>query len=168
MGRFKVICENFGDSKVTQDNILIRQMQLEDIVDVYAIETATQPVPWSEGIFRDCLAAGYHAWVLLREEIMLGYILAYIRSGECHILNVCVRADVQGSGYGRKLMENALNMAKQEDADLAILEVRPSNERAINLYRSLGFNEIGVRKDYYAMPDGVSREDALVLALQMG
>ena len=152
---------------MNQDPIQIRLMQLEDIVEVYAIEVETQPVPWSEGIFRDCLAAGYHAWVLLREEKVLGYILAYIRSGECHILNICVKSDVQGSGYGRKLMEHALKSAKDEDANLAILEVRPSNLRAITLYKHLGFNEIGIRKDYYAMPDGVSREDALVLALQM-
>lgn len=153
---------------MNQNNIQIRQMQLEDVVDVYAIEIATQPVPWSEGIFRDCLGAGYDAWVLLLDEKITGYILAYIRSGECHILNICVRGDVQGSGHGRRLMQHALDAAKQVEANFVILEVRPSNERAITLYRHLGFNEIGIRKDYYAMPDGETREDALVLALHLG
>lgn len=146
----------------------LRPMRLEDVPAVYAIEIIAQVVPWSEGIFRDCLQAGYSGWVVERGQGqgIEGYILYYVRVGECHILNVCVKPTVQNTGHGTLLMRQALERAKEQGADVVFLEVRPSNHPAIHIYRKLGFNEVGIRKDYYSSPDG-GREDALVFALQL-
>lgn len=148
------------------ENISLRGMSLEDVSAVYAIESTSQPVPWSEGIFRDCLLAGYNGWVLQRDDLIIGYVLTYVRSRECHILNICIKTDLRGRGYAQTLLRHALLHAKTQDADVTFLEVRPSNAPALHVYRKFGFNEVGIRKEYYANPDG-SREDALVLALDM-
>ena len=65
--------------------------------------------------------------------------------GEAHVLNVCVEPDMQGQGLGRKLLERMLTVARERHADTAYLEVRVSNERAIALYESMGFREVGHR-----------------------
>ena len=83
-----------------------------------------------------------------------------VAAGECHILNLAIHPDWQGRGLGRKLMNRLLGLARQHQADTAFLEVRESNEAALALYRSMGFNEVGLRRSYYPALGG--REDALV------
>jgi ribosomal-protein-alanine N-acetyltransferase len=145
---------------------IIRRMQLTDLPAVRTIEKAAQVVAWSEKAFRDCLAAGYDAWVLEVEGIIVAFALSYTKVGECHILNLAVAPQSQRHGYGAKILAHILEHAKQLNTDMVFLEVRVSNQAAINLYRRFNFNEIGVRKDYYPAPNG-SKEDALVLALQL-
>lgn len=146
--------------------ISINPMKAEDIDELYPIELSAQVVPWMRTTFENCVAAGYACWVMREGSAMIGYILTYVRAGECHILNFCIKPDKQRQGLGEKLLIYALNYAKQLGADTTILEVRVSNQSAIRLYHRLGFNAIGKRKDYYAKPDG-GREDALVWALDM-
>jgi ribosomal-protein-alanine N-acetyltransferase len=86
--------------------------------------------------------------------------------GEAHILNLCVAPAWQGEGLGRRLLERLLGVARQHHADTAYLEVRMSNDKAIALYESVGFREIGRRRGYY--PHQVGREDALVYAKTLG
>lgn len=146
--------------------ISIRSMSITDLDKVYDIEASNQPVPWSFGIFEDCLEAGYEAWVLEINKAIEGYILIYVKAGECHILNICVRTEHRGKGLGKKLLQHALKYARKKKADIVLLEVRPTNIKALKLYQHLGFNEIGLRKGYYAAPNG-GREDALILALDL-
>ena len=82
--------------------------------------------------------------------------------GECHLLNLCVHPDWQGRGLGRRLLLRLFAIGKANNADTAFLEVRASNRRAIALYESEGFCEIGLRRGYY--PAGDKREDAIVMA----
>jgi len=86
-------------------------------------------------------------------------------AGESHILNLTVRPESQRQGIGGTLMKHFLQLARRHGADTLMLEVRPSNCNAISLYEKLGFNEIGVRSNYYPAEDG--REDALLLALSL-
>jgi ribosomal-protein-alanine N-acetyltransferase len=85
--------------------------------------------------------------------------------GEAHIMNICVDPDIQKQGVGAKLLENMIERARKK-AEKIFLEVRPSNEAAVSLYKRRGFNEIGVRKGYYPAVDGY-REDAVMLALDL-
>jgi ribosomal-protein-alanine N-acetyltransferase len=68
-------------------------------------------------------------------------------------------------GIGVKMMNAIEGVAVQQNMPRIILEVRPSNESALQLYQSLGYEQIGSRKNYYPV-DAVNglREDALVLA----
>lgn len=133
---------------------------------VLEIEQRAYPWPWTEGMFRDSLNSGYLCHVLAGTGQLLGYTVIYVAVGECHILNICVEPDQQGKGFGRMLLRHALECAIDHGADQAFLEVRPSNGAAIRLYESMGFVQVGRRKDYY--PAGDQREDALVYQLDLG
>jgi ribosomal-protein-alanine N-acetyltransferase len=81
------------------------------------------------------------------------------------MLNLSVTENYQGKGIGKKFIQFLLNIARNKRAQIMMLEVRPSNVRAIKCYNSAGFNEIGCRKDYYPAPNG--KEDALLFAKQI-
>jgi ribosomal-protein-alanine N-acetyltransferase len=81
------------------------------------------------------------------------------------VLNVCVAPEEQHRGHGRRIVLRLLDLARWHHAERVFLEVRPSNLRAIALYESLGFNEIGRRPNYYPAKKG--REDAVVMAMEM-
>jgi ribosomal-protein-alanine N-acetyltransferase len=154
----------FPDSVDRKDLMRIRRMTLSDLPGVIAVERKSYQFPWGEDIFRDCFRARYECWVCEEQDNVLGYCIASIAVGEAHVLNVCVDPAEQGQGIGRKLLENLIETARGR-AETVFLEVRPSNTVAIALYENLGFNEIGIRKDYYPAENG--REDALMLALEL-
>lgn len=144
----------------------LRPMQAADLAIVLEIETAAYPLPWTKQIFRDCLHVGYNAWVLELDYQIVGYGLMSIVAGEAHILNLCVHPQFQRCGYGRQLLKQLLKIAKHHQVDTVFLEVRSSNQTAINLYQQLGFNQVGLRKGYYPTVQK-KREDALILALAL-
>ena len=145
-------------------------MTAVDLPEVMEVENRVYPYPWSEGIFKDCLRSGYHGFLLKQADELLGYSMISIAVGECHILNICVDKGQQGNGYGRYLLEFLLEEAKEQQAKSVFLEVRTSNKAAINLYESMGFNELGMRKAYYPAPTKNNkqlREDAHLFALEL-
>lgn len=143
----------------------IRLMRPSDLKAVARIEQAAYDYPWSQGIFRDCLLAGYHSLVIDLSGIIIGYGIMSIAAAEAHILNICVHPDLQRRGYGRHMLNALLEKAEQTEAVKVFLEVRPSNHAALELYRTSGFDQIGIRPAYYQADRG--REDAVVLALTL-
>tara|TARA_B110000091_G_scaffold166861_1_gene178470 strand:+ start:647 stop:1093 length:447 start_codon:yes stop_codon:yes gene_type:complete len=143
----------------------VRRMQLADLPDVLRNERQGYTHPWTEGIFRDCLRNGQECWLLMSSGQNVGHGILSVAAGESHLLNVCVHPDFQGHGFGRILVEHVLARARAGEASTIFLEVRPSNVAACELYDKLGFNEVGVRENYY--PSKVGREDALVLAKEL-
>ena len=143
----------------------LRPMREEDVEAVIGIERSAYPFPWTPGIFRDCLRAGYPAWVLQDGEGIYGYGVLSVAAGEAHLLNVCIDPRLQGRGHGRRLLRALMRIARGEGAQRVFLEVRPSNPQAVALYQDEGFNEIGRRPGYY--PDHGGREDAIVMALEL-
>lgn len=139
-----------------------RPMREEDLADVLDIERRSYPYPWTGMIFNDCLRAGYSCWVCGRRGVVEGYGVLSIAAGESHLLNLCVRPESQQQGIGTKMLAHFTDLARRHGAEVIFLEVRPSNQAAVALYRHSGFNEIGTRREYYPSPDG--REDALILA----
>lgn len=148
-----------------QPGCLIRPLSLDDLDVVMAIEERAYDFPWSVGIFSDCLRVGYCCWVYEEDERISGYGVMSVAAGEAHILNLTVQPESRRRGIGEKLMRQFMQLARRYDADMLLLEVRPSNTGAIALYAKLGFNEISVRRNYYPAADG--REDALILALSL-
>ncbi len=144
----------------------LRPMTQKDVGAVHALEQRAYAFPWSEGIFRDCLRAGYCCWVLDLEREVIGYGVLSVAAGESHLLNLCVDPARQGNGLGRRLLKRMIELARYHDATTLFLEVRVSNRVAIHLYESVGFNEVGVRHRYYPARDGL-REDALIMALTL-
>ena len=143
----------------------VRRMQRTDLPDVLRNERRGYTHPWTEGIFRDCLRNGQECWLLMCSDQNVGHGILSVAAGESHLLNVCVHPDFQGHGFGRILVEHLLERARTGEASTIFLEVRPSNVAACELYDKLGFNEVGIRENYY--PSNVGREDALVLAKEL-
>jgi len=143
----------------------IRMMQPTDLKAIAEVERAAYDYPWSLGIFRDCLLAGYYCIVLEIEGTVSGYSIMSIAAAEAHVLNICVHPRAQSRGFGRRLLNSLLGKARDAGVDKVFLEVRPSNKHAIALYRSVGFREIGIRPAYYQARWG--REDAVILAAML-
>jgi ribosomal-protein-alanine N-acetyltransferase len=141
--------------------VLIRDMGPDDVLMVADVEASSYAFPWSEGIFRDCLRAGYYCCVAEIDHIIIGYSVMSTGAGEAHVLNLCVAEPYRYRGIGGRLLEHLLEFAGSLGVADVFLEVRPSNTVAIRLYQSRGFAQIGVRRGYYQAEGG--REDAVVL-----
>jgi [ribosomal protein S18]-alanine N-acetyltransferase len=136
-----------------------------DLDEVAAIEKLAYDFPWTRGNFQDSLRNGYFG-VCLRHVTgaLLGYCVLMPVVDEMHLLNLCVAPHAQGLGAGLALLREAVRIARHERLDGVLLEVRPSNPRAINLYERFGFEAIGRRKNYYPARHRL-REDAIVMRL---
>ena len=82
-------------------------------------------------------------------------------AGEGNIYNVAVKKEYRGRYIGKEMMRELLYLSKQRGITSFTLEVRAGNEPAISLYRSLGFEPAGIRKDFYTGP----KEDAVIMWL---
>ena len=142
-------------------------MQVQDIEAVVRVENDAYPFPWSRGNFLDSLASRYDAWVAREPDGRLaGYFLLLHAVDDVHLLNITVRPDLQGQGVGTQLLQKVIALAEAAGISAVLLEVRPSNRHALAVYRHVGFQEIGMRKNYY--PAGEQkREDAIVMRLKL-
>ncbi|MDJ0750320.1 MAG: ribosomal protein S18-alanine N-acetyltransferase [Woeseiaceae bacterium] len=150
---------------VAEPPVTIRDMTHDDLSMVSDIERRSYEFPWSHGVFRDCLLAGYQNIVLVREEQVAGYAVLSVAAGEAHILNICVDPAFRARGYGEKLLDELLFRARAAMVRQIFLEVRPSNDTALALYHKKGFHQVANRPAYYQASEG--REDAAVLAKKL-
>ena len=136
-----------------------------DLDEVAAIEKLAYEFPWSRGNFQDSLRNGYYG-VCLRHVTgtLIGYCVLMPVVDEMHLLNLCVAPSAQRAGAGLTLLREAVRITRTEKLEGVLLEVRPSNPRAIQLYERFGFAAIGRRKNYYPARHR-SREDAIVMRL---
>lgn len=140
--------------------VIIRRMTMADVDGVAAVEAATFPTPWSRDAFAsemNNVAARY--LVAEKDGKIIGFAGAWIILDESHVTNIAVYKEERGQGIGRKLTEGLMQYLSNLGAAYATLEVRKSNEVAQNLYVSLGFIKLGVRKRYYED----NGEDALIM-----
>lgn len=141
-------------------------MSVQQLADVLVVERRAYEFPWTESILRDCLKAGYSAWVLVGGDgTLAGHALMSMAVDEAHVLNLCIDPAQQRQGLGLMLLNHLMKLARAAQASIVLLEVRKSNKAALRLYESVGFQRIGVRKAYYPAHDG--REDALVLGFDI-
>lgn len=143
----------------------LRAASNADLPAVMAVEEAVYEFPWSLGMFRDCLSAGYELWLLEQDHDLIGYGVLSAAGGEAHLLNICIAPTFQRQGHARRLLARLVDLARWHHAERIFLEVRPSNRRALDLYLSFGFSEVGRRPNYY--PGRQGREEAMVMALPL-
>lgn len=153
-------------SSIHEVGVMIRGMKHEDLPLVSDIERRSYEFPWSHGVFRDCLLAGYQCIVMERKDEIIGYAILSVAAGEAHILNICVATSQRSLGHGGRLLDEILVRARTADVREIFLEVRPSNRNALALYRKRGFHVVANRPSYYQAREG--REDACVLAKKLG
>lgn len=137
-------------------------MQLDHVPQIGTMDRRNYEFAWTDGIFRDCVKAGYICPLAKIDAQIIGYGVLQVGADEAHLLNLCIDQPWQRQGFARSLLEHLVEQSRSRGAHVVFLEVRPSNTRAVALYQQSGFNEIGLRKDYYDSSGG--REDALVMA----
>lgn len=140
--------------------MLIRDMTVADVDEVYEIEKENFSDPWSRNSFIESIAEqNNHYLVAVIDGKVVGYCGYWGIAGEGYIYNVAVKASHMRQGIGFKMLEELTRQAAARGIDSLTLEVRQSNEAAIKLYKKLGFIEAGIRKDFYAKP----LEDAIIM-----
>ena len=140
--------------------MLIRRLKIEDAAECYAIESATFSDPWSLESFEKEANAKDHIYLVAEDDgAIAGYCGCWNVCGEGQIYNVAVREDMRGKGLGRKLMTEILKEGEEAGITAFTLEVRLGNEPAKALYHSLGFEDAGIRKNFYESPT----EDAIIM-----
>lgn len=152
-------------SAVLKTQYQFRPMQMGDLDAIMVIEPQIYPYPWTRGNFSDSLNSGYSAWMLMHNELIVGYSLMMLVLDEAHLLNLSVAKTYQKQGLGRTLLEHMVDTAKSKQMANMFLEVRQSNVSAIALYENMGFNEMAIRRNYYPAANG--REDAILMGLAL-
>lgn len=142
-------------------------MRPEDLPEVLTIEKLCFSNPWSQDVFLGEIQNKTISFPLviihLEDRKVIGYIIFWLIGDEAQINNVAIQPDYQGKGYGEQAMRYVIERLRERQARLVTLEVRTSNRPAIALYRKLGFNILGIRKDYYSNP----AEDAYLMGLDL-
>ncbi len=145
----------------------VRGMTVDDLPAVLEIDRLSFALPWPERSFRFELTENDVAHLLVAEVAwsgrtrLAGYLGYWLLVDEMHISTLAVHPDLRGQGLGERLLLAALDQARRQGAELATLEVRPSNGAAVTLYRKYGFELVGRRRAYYRDND----EDALLMTL---
>lgn len=120
---------------------------LKDIAD---IEIASFPRPWTEDMFLSSAANEIISFkVAVEGGETAGFCIFWVVGGETEILNIAVAPKFRGRKFGQKLLEYVCESAGSQKSHAVFLEVRESNDAAIKLYESNGFEKIGIRKKYY-------------------
>ncbi|MDM0115372.1 ribosomal protein S18-alanine N-acetyltransferase [Variovorax sp. J22R133] len=133
---------------------------------VCAIENSAYTHPWTRANFTDSLSVGYHCQMLIAGDTLLGYFVAMKGVDEVHLLNITVAPAHQRQGWAPLMLEALAGWARSQAALWLWLEVRASNQRAIDIYTRNGFRRVGVRKGYYPALEN-RREDAVVMSLRL-
>ncbi len=140
-------------------------MTESDLTSVSAIEQSSTPHPWKPAHFAESLKTNYTCVVVEQNNCVIGHAITMMVAGEAQLLIITIEKGHQGKGVGKKLLHHLYDLAIEKKCSTFLLEVRQSNEKALNLYMNEGFSEIGIRRNYY--PAGKKREDAIVMALDL-
>lgn len=141
----------------------------EQAADVAALHAQLFDPPWSEESIRTLLdhpASTAFLAVIGNPKVPVGFVLAQLAADEAEILSIGVAKDWQRKGLGVRLMEGLMRAAKRAEAKRLFLDVAADDEGARGLYHRLGFLGTGLRRGYYARPDG-TKADALTLAIML-
>jgi len=153
-------------SEATRNRVTLVPMTQDDLDAVIAIEQTAYSHPWTRGHFRDSLNPLFEAQCLCLDGELLGYFLAMHGVDEMHLLNITVAPAHQGQGWGHMMLDALSLMSRHAGAQWLWLEVRQSNQRALQVYARYGFKQVSIRKDYY--PAGrLQREHAVVMSLKL-
>ena len=142
-------------------DVKVRRMGLVDVDKVMKVELDAFTVPWTRKAFVNELLSNQFAYYFVAEtnKEIIGYIGSWIVVDEAQVTNIAILSTYRGHGIGDLLLKAMLEYAKILGVKKFTLEVRVSNEVAINLYKKNGFQNGGIRKKYYTD----NQEDARVM-----
>ena len=138
-------------------------MSFSDLEEAYKIELDVNPSPWKYETFLSSFEVGHKGLICKKDNLMIGFIIFSPFSPEAHILSISVRNEMQSKGIGTLLLKSMLDQCKVMNYKKIFLEVRVSNEKAINFYEKFGFSKDAIRNNYYTD----NSEDALLMSLSI-
>lgn len=142
------------------EKMKIIDMNEKHIPELAQLEKICFSQPWSEKSLSEELDnRTAHFLVAESDEKIAGYIGIFVVCESCYVSNVAVFPEYRRQGVAKQLIERACVVAEENGAESISLEVRPSNAAAVSLYGSVGFEEVGIRKNFYRAPV----EDALIM-----
>ena len=146
--------------------IEIRQAKLYDVPAMARIERDSFDAPWSaDEITKDVSAGGnVYVAVAMADDERAGYAEIRMIAGEAQVYNIAIAPEFRREGIGEALLRHCIDKAEADGCRLVTLEVRGGNAPAMELYRKLGFREVGRRRGYYAK----GGEDAVLMDLDLG
>ena len=144
--------------------VTIREMKISDLAIIRELEKELFSVPWSDAMFSEEIK-GHYAYVLQEDENkeIIGYLCGWKLLDEFTITNIGVIKRFQRMGFGTKLVKFIISKLLHEKCYKFTLEVRESNAKAIKLYEKFGFEQLGLRGNYYRSPV----ENAVIMRLDM-
>ncbi len=144
--------------------VIIREMEIADLAMIMKLEKELFSAPWSEAMFSEEIK-GHYAYVLQKDENkeIIGYLCGWKLLDEFTITNIGITGNFQRMGFGIKLVKFIVSKLLYEKCFIFTLEVRESNLKAIRLYEKFGFEQVGLRVNYYQNPV----ENAVMMRLNM-
>ena len=147
------------------DSLLLRPWVIDDVAQLDGLNAMDMSVTWQRQTIVDCFSDHYFGWVICDHSDpfhhhVVAYLVALIEARECQLLNLLVGNDYRRLGCARRLIQQMVTQAARASATKIFLEVNVTNQPAITLYKSCGFERVGLRKAYYKTATG--REDALI------
>jgi len=144
----------------------LRPATEDDLPRIVEIEAAVHVAPWSGSQFHAEMEKPYCQVLVMTDDetdsVIAGYIVFWLMIDECQILNIVVEPQFRGQGLALQMMRKTISNAARAGMKRAILEVRRSNQPAIQLYQKLGFTITSVRKAFYS-----NGEDAYQMTLPL-
>ena len=141
----------------------IYMFEEENLAEVVKIENRCHLTPWTNKNFIDSYRAKNLFKVLKNENDIIGYYIALFALDECELLNITITSELQKKGFGELMLKDLFSESREAKIVNIFLEVRRSNLSAIRLYKKNGFNEIGIRNNYYQNKD--DKEDAILMGM---
>ena len=143
---------------------MIIPAQLHHLDDIVSIENRAFKQPWTKNQFLNDIQSKLDSenWVYVIDELVAGYIFGWIIQGEFHLNNIAVHPKYLRRSIGKNLIQHIIARVILRNIGVILLEVSAENIPARKCYQSLGFNQMGIRKDYYSKGD-----DAILYNLEL-
>lgn len=146
------------------DNLKLEKAEISHLTEITRIEKESFSAPWSDASIASSIENELaHCVCLMQDEKVAGYAMFAFVFEEGELLNIAVDPALRGLGYGDRLLSHVTECALENKVENLFLEVRESNASARSLYKKHGFEELGVRKNYYRSPT----EDAVIMVLKL-
>ncbi len=132
----------------------------EHVAQVAELEALCFAAPWSQRSVASELNNPLSLWlVALEGERLAGYVGSQTVLDETDMMNIAVHPDFRRRGLAQELITALIAALRERGSRCLTLEVRTSNAPAKGLYEKMGFQQVGLRKNYYRNP----REDGCIL-----
>jgi ribosomal-protein-alanine N-acetyltransferase len=149
-----------GDIPAGDLDVSTGPMRAEDIDQITVLEQESFSNPWARHVFEAALISPLVYTLVQRRGVeVVGYLIAFRQGPAIEIANIAVAPPYRRRGLGRRLLTEALRVAREDGRRAAGLCVRESGEGAIRLYEAVGFQKVGISPGYYRSPP----EDAILM-----